>query len=360
MKIVIFNEHIEDKLGGSELQCNIIANKLTEFGHEVTYLAVKGNQTEYTSSYSVKSVWLNQPGELKNLLRKLNPDIAYWRYNRNYFHQTMKVLDELKIPVVFSVSHKNDITPNRPDLLIPKNGLRDTFRNWKAFWENKKQFKGFRYVSGVSNQCRDFMGRLDVKREIYFPNSIVKDSTGFTWNRNYCVWVSSLKKRKDPDSLIRLARELENEGEDIDILMAGEIQDPDYQYFHEPQNLPSNLHYLGLKSYAEVNGMIENSRFLIHTCHPEGFPNNFIQAWAYGKPVVSLHYDPDSLIEKEGLGFYSRSFRDFVDDVRKLLHNRALRHEMGKMAGIFSERMFDPQKNVQKLESFMMEITGKQ
>ncbi len=34
----------------------------------------------------------------------------------------------------------------------------------------------------------------------------------------------------------------------------------------------------------------------------EGFPNIFIEAWAYGIPVLSLNVDPGSIIKKERLG----------------------------------------------------------
>ena len=34
----------------------------------------------------------------------------------------------------------------------------------------------------------------------------------------------------------------------------------------------------------------------------EGFPNIFIEAWACGVPVLSLHVDPGGVIKKEGLG----------------------------------------------------------
>lgn len=354
MKIAIINEHIADNLGGSEMQCDIIAKTLQDFGHQVTYLAVKGTSTNYSCPYRVEPVRLSESSDLKKALQKYQPDVVYWRYNRKYFYQSMKIIGEFHIPVVFSVSHKNDVNRFRTDLLFSSTGLRSTIRNWKGFVENWKQFKGFQYVDGVSNQCRDFMGRLDVEKEIYFPNSILKKSTSFSWNRRYCVWASSIKKRKDPESLIKLARELSNQN--VDILVVGEIQESKYHFFSDPNALPDNVHYLGLKTYEEVNGMLEQALCLIHTCYPEGFPNNFIQAWAYGKPVVSLHYDPDGLIKKHNMGFYSKTFSRFTRDTEKLLSDSDLRRKMGENAQKISGELFNSEKNVKKLELFMSDI----
>lgn len=358
MNILIINAHVEDKLGGSEVQCDLIARKLTEFGHEVFYLAVNGRVSSvYNSPYKVFPVSLKKPKELEKAIKKSSPDVIYWRYNRKEFISSVKVIHRLQIPVVFSVSHRYDVQKYRTNLILPAGSLKETIKNWRDFIQNRKQFNGFRYVDAVSNQCRDFMGKTGVKREIYFPNSMVYDSVPFQWNRPYCVWASSIKKRKHPEELITLAEKLQNK--DVDFLMVGEIQDPAYSYVKQPENLPPNLHYLGVKSYSEVNGMIEGAQFLIHTCEPEGFPNNFIQAWSYGKPVVSLYYDPDGLIEKKQLGYISKTSDQFNSDVQRFLDEPELCREMGKNAQALAEDLFDPEKNVKKLESLLAELTGK-
>lgn len=353
MRILIINEHVKDKLGGSEIQCDLIANELQKLGHEVHYLAVKGSGS-YSSSYNVHPLDLNDEVNLRRLIGSIKPDIIYWRYNRKFFYSSVKRFKSFGIPVIFSVSHEYDVTKFRSDLLRPSGSFKNTLRNWRNFIWNLKQFRGFENVDGISNQCREFMGKLGIEREIYFPNSVLKGSAPFEWDRPFCLWASSIKKRKNPEDFIKLASELQHEN--VDFLMVGEIQDAAYNYLQNPDSTPPNLHYLGVKSYREVNGMLEKALMLIHTCNPEGFPNNFVQAWAFGKPVVSLYYDPDGIIESKNLGSFSKTFDRFKKDVESWLHNAPLREEAGARAKEFSETMFDPAKNVKKLETFMVEI----
>jgi hypothetical protein len=42
MKILIINQHISDALGGSEMQCDLIAHGLTNLGHQVIYGFITG------------------------------------------------------------------------------------------------------------------------------------------------------------------------------------------------------------------------------------------------------------------------------------------------------------------------------
>ena len=45
MKVLLVNRHMDTILGGSEIQCDLIARKLLEFGHQVSYLALQSKNT---------------------------------------------------------------------------------------------------------------------------------------------------------------------------------------------------------------------------------------------------------------------------------------------------------------------------
>ena len=66
---------------------------------------------------------------------------------------------------------------------------------------------------------------------------------------------------------------------------------------------------------------IANSKALISTSPMEGFPNIFIEAWACGKPVLSLYCDPGNIIEKEKLGEIGHGNMDKIIQAMKVLKN---------------------------------------
>jgi len=115
---------------------------------------------------------------------------------------------------------------------------------------------------------------------------------------------------------------------------------------------------LGPKSPGEVNGILRRSLFLVHTCAPEGFGNNFIQAWLQGKPTVSLYFDPEGIIAREGLGYVSGTFPKLVQDVARLVENQAECKIMGHKARQFAVERFSPEANTRKLEQYLLSIVA--
>ena len=91
------------------------------------------------------------------------------------------------------------------------------------------------------------------------------------------------------------------------------------------RSLP-NLEYLGARSQAQVNQLLARAHVFVNTSRYEGFPNTFIQAWMREVPVVSLHVDPDRLLETQQVGiFCGGEEARLAQAVRNLLTDSALR-----------------------------------
>jgi len=353
MKIAIINRHKKDTYGGSEVQCDIIARQLENFGHEIIYLAIEGKR-KYSNTY--KTVSVNSSGDIVEACRHEQPDIIYWRYNKNHFLKTTWQLSELSIPIVFAVSHINDIKRWKTAVLEEHKNFFKKLVIYLAtginHWWNHL---GFRYVSGVVVNNEQFLKSVSNPSKIHIQSSVENHLKSFSWKKPYIVWVSSLKPAKRPEVCIDVAKALKEKG--IDVLMIGPIQKSGFENFkHSIENF-KNLHYLGAKPNKVVNGAIYESICLIHTGKPEGFPNVFMQAWQYGKPVVSLEYDPDQLLESKGLGLVSNDdLNTFNTNIKRIIDNKKLRNKLSASAKSYSDKYLSPERNSKKLEDFFLQI----
>jgi len=367
MRVLIVNLHFQDQLGGSEIQCDLIAKHLQKFGHEVLYYAVNGTQEIYETEYSVVA----QPLSifvLRRAIRDFKPDIVYWRYGRNHLLLSTILMKNMRVKIVFSISHiretRRAIFGKAHDFATFRTQLRQKFNiRRKILFLGLSTFQsigfainylGIHLVDGLISLNDNYRGILPVKQQITIHNSMPLDVIPFQHPRPYIVWVASLKPAKNPHLYIELARRFE--GQEIDFIMIGKVRSGDYAYVERGEGLPSNLKYLGQRSVVEVNGILKNSLFLVHTCDPEGFGNNFIQAWLQSKPTISLYYDPEGLIEEHELGYLAGDFESFVQLTRKLIDDEALRQEMGTRAQQFAAVNFHPEHNIRKFEAFFKQI----
>jgi glycosyltransferase involved in cell wall biosynthesis len=155
------------------------------------------------------------------------------------------------------------------------------------------------------------------------------------------VWIANLKDLKQPEIFIRLTSELQTLP-DVEFIMIGAIQGGNRRkekYMKLISNAPA-LRYLGVKRQEEVNTILAQSHILVNTSRHEGLPNTFIQAWFRKMAVVSLHVDPDRLIERQNLGFVSKSFDQLKKDVLALIINKELRDRLGLNAQIYAKKQF--------------------
>lgn len=352
MRAVIINRHRKDFLGGSEIQCDIIGRGLVKRGHEVSYIAVDGKDSYADHPYKVVPV--SQQGEaiVRTCLTE-KPDIVYWRFGKICFRYVAKRVRQSGVPFVFAISSNQDITALPPWERIKRySGVWGASRRIAtSLWNHR----GFKWVSGLASLNPDYVGILQNPSQVFIPNSMPVEQTPFAWPRPYVAWVANIKSLKRPEICVELARALESRG--VDVLMVGKIQQQRYQWFGQPHLLPSNLHYLGPKTVEEVNGVLSGALALVHTCIPEGFGNNFIQAWLQSKPTISLEFDPGGLITKHGFGYVANGDRGrFYRYVIRIVEDPVGAHEMGSRAQAWATCHCQSEQNVDRLIAYLQGI----
>jgi glycosyltransferase involved in cell wall biosynthesis len=361
MKIAIVNTHICDFVGGSQLQCDLIATELSARGHDVHYIAVQGRGgAPYPRHYSVHPV-AHSARAIGHACIGVRPDVVYWRYNKKCLFGAARRLAKVHIPIVFSVSHVADTQKWSSKVVLRPFSVKRLCKRLRDLVVSRWNYRGFRYVDALVANNSQHLSFLAGLPQIHISNSIPRSFTSVAatqlWPRQYCVWVSNVKPQKRPEYYIELARRLQLTG--VDFLMIGS-NTSGRPFPHPTDKPPTNFHYLGAKSGPEVSAYLSQCLMLVHTCLPEGFPNVFIQAWAHGKPVVSMDFDPDGRLSREGLGRSSANFETFVQDVREFIHEDELRGTVGKRARDYVSGHCSIESNVILLEEFIQSTLSDQ
>jgi len=124
------------------------------------------------------------------------------------------------------------------------------------------------------------------------------------------LWVNNIRPIKRPDVLLEVVKALP----DLRFAMAGGLQDGHHDYYREieagAKRLP-NLEFMGAVPYARIGSIFSRANLFLNTSDSEGFPNTFLQSWIRGIPVVSF-FDPDGIIQRDGLGASPGSLEEMV------------------------------------------------
>lgn len=368
MKIVITTLTYPEgsRIGGAEEQCCLLAEYLLSKGHEVSFMALKGQEKgreekkDGLSVYTLGSFTSNfffSIFRCAAYLRRKKPDVWYVRYFRDIFF--MMILGKfLGIPVVLNTTHIDNCFP-----------VKDVYRE-KGFWArlkaaviNIKQFLNFQSlrfldIITINKTHVEILKKSNIK-SLCIYNS-VKDHylAGAIAKQKKVVWVANLKQRKRPEVFLKLAERFRES--DYEFVMIGNIHDRSYgQMISNAQKICPNLKYLGGKSFKETDEILAGAMVLVHTCEPEGFGNNFIHAWLAECPTIALEFDPDGIIEREGIGFKSGTIEQMEKDLRFLMENPDILAAMGKKARQWALSNHQMAVNGPKYENFFKNVHEK-
>lgn len=356
LRVAVINKHPFDVMGGSEMQTGIIAMGLHDRGHDVTYGAVGGGRGGYDVPYAVRPLGREFRRDFGELLDEAEPDIVYWRHNKGSLLAAVRLAKRAGVPFVFGVSHVRDVTPWASTSKRParETGLRgQALRGARQVWRSlngRLNHVALRMVDGATSLNRDYLDLLPVQHRIHLPNAVPEEVVPFSWRRPFILWVANVKASKHPEAYIELAERCN--ALPVDFLMVGRIAQNGYHDLLRSATIPSNLHYLGAKTPGEVNGMLRASLFLVHTCYPEGFGNIFIQAWQAGRPTISLHFDPEGLIERCRVGYYAGDVDTLVQQVTELATTPGARREQGARALELGSR-YSAEQTLDHIEAFL-------
>jgi glycosyltransferase involved in cell wall biosynthesis len=167
--------------------------------------------------------------------------------------------------------------------------------------------------------------------------------------KSYIVGIGSLLSYKRWDRVLRILCEVKRRGIECRLRIAGD--GPERRPLErQAQDLDISEYVEFLGATLDIPGLLEQSRFLVHTSDTEGCPNAVMEAIACGRPVVAMDAgDIPFLVEDGTNGFVIRRGDEttFAERVFQLLADDELCRRMGLAARAKAEQEFGLESLVQ-------------
>jgi len=357
IKILIISEHYwESQIGGAELQIKYILDYLGETYSKIYTYITENNKKIYSDEIKLIKIRRRKILEIifgqiiyfikmMKIILKEKPDFIY---HRN--------LTNLALPVIFFKNKSKSIIhiASEKDLCFELVYNKYFLRNLLDYYGKKLLI----YKTNVIISQANYQSNLLIKKYNRKADLIIHNAHPFPKEPIYknndvlqIVWAANFKYEKQPELFIELSNRINIYG--VNFIMIGRL--PNSKYGKELLNKinnSKNLTYIGGQSIERVNMYLSESHIFVNTSLYEGFPNTFIQAWMRKVPVVSLNVDPDNVIKINNLGLHSLSFENMVNDVKKLIFDKALRKKMGDDAQKYAFQNYSL-NNFEKIKSLI-------
>ena len=318
---------VSDIAGGAGFQVVQLGRRLTDLGHEVSYVVgdfgqpfrdVAGGFTTYRASRisGKKNPFrgLANAARIFRAMRAARAKHYVLRANRNLVFFVLIFSKLLGARFTFMVADHRHVTKRG---IAGMNGVIRSLYRWSLR-------NADRVTVQTEEQKRLLMENIGV-RGFLVPSGIVVPPLPEPGRSHDVSFVGSIKPIKRPDRFADIARRLPGRR----FVVAGgpgsqSAGDRDYydKMVSTFESLP-NVTYRGFVPPDEVGEVYRGGRLLLLTSDFEGFPNAFLHAWASGIPTCSIDVDPDDVIEKKGLGIVDTDLDSLASRIDSLLSDQA-------------------------------------
>ncbi|MCK9532416.1 MAG: glycosyltransferase [Gammaproteobacteria bacterium] len=352
---VIIPTHWSALMGGAQYQAKVLIDRLLQDGdYAIDYLARRVDEHHRPAGYRIIRIgdtqglhrhsMLFDARKLLRILHAIRPDVIYQQVGCVYTGVAAHYAKHAHCNLVWQIASDIDVTPwhGRRRLDMPLRYLEKRILEY-----------GIRYSTHIVAQTEQQRALLlhHYGRE---PDALVRNFHPLPTEPLAktapvkILWVANIKKVKQPEIFIRLARELGGTGAQF-VMIGAPAETREWQASLETQMaLAPQLSYLGAQPQEEVNRLLAEAHLLVNTSEYEGFSNTFIQAWMRQVPVVSLNVNPDGVFDGERMGLCAHGdYPTLRDGIARLIAEpqrlRAIaRRAQTQAIADYSERNMQP------------------
>lgn len=307
-------------MGGIEVQTSLMAHWLSKEGYDISVITwdEHGKGVHFINGIRLIPLCSRDSGipiirflvprwsSLISALNTANSDIIYYNCGDLGLGQIAHWARAHKKYLFYTIANEVDCKSDLPALkplrerVLYKYGLR---KSDKIVTQTSKQQKLLKQdfslqATLIPMPCKGF----DVPANRFSPNQRV-------------LWVGRFTTEKRLDWLLDVAEKLPHIC--FDVLGAANIESIYAKDLTQRANGIDNVTLHGRVSQTDMVHHYKNATLLISTSIYEGFPNVFLEAWSMGIPLVTS-FDPDSVVERYGMGHVSKDINGFVNGIELL------------------------------------------
>ncbi len=332
-----FRNHL---VGGEPVQQTLLARALARRGHEVSMVVADYGQNDDLELRGIRVFKAYRPNAGLPVLRFIHPRwtllwSALMRADADLYYTSCAGMEVGLLAVFCKYFGKRLVFRSASDADCDKSRLLIEYARDRRLYGY-----GLRRADAVlvqsSAQAQTLLRSYGLKSRV--AGMLVEPPVTVPSHDLDVLWVGNIRRLKRPDRILELAAQLPQ----FSFHMVGGALPGEEALYEEVReaaaNIP-NLCFHGRLSYWDANEMYGRARLLVNTSDVEGFPNSYLQAWIRGVPVVTL-IDPDSVIEREGLGAATDSPAQLSGIIASLLQSRSDWQEASDRCRRFMAREF--------------------
>jgi glycosyltransferase involved in cell wall biosynthesis len=231
--------------------------------------------------------------DISGFFKSLRPDLLFVLGMNNEAKEVEQFCSESKIPYIFGCASDADLS----EKFYKNSAEKDNSGNdCKGYWEVITNAA----TVLVQSRPQEKMLKKIFNRDgflLHNPIDLTKQHRRNNAVSSDVLWVGKSSAIKQPELVTALAKQFPSKK----FLMILNNTAPEY-WNKIKTEAPSNAEIIESIGANEIESFFEQTRILINTSTVEGFPNTFLQAAKYGKPIISLFADPDKMLEKYNSG----------------------------------------------------------